>query len=115
MSKKKSKNATPKRTSQFRYHKVSVIKNGKEKEIWHPTYIFMIIGNVFRYITITHSKSVDGEEVVLLEQSPNKKDNRPAYRVVGYKEDTKDRFGKKHKWRISKKDEEEIRKSNKKR
>ena len=111
MSKQKSKNATKKKTRQFRYHKVYVLrKSGKRKPIWHPAYIFIIRGNVYRYVTITHSKTITGEEVIELRVNPNPKDRRKSYRVVGYHEDTKDRFGQIHKdWRINEQDDTDIR------
>lgn len=113
--KKKSKKAVPQKTSQFRYHKVNVPKdNGTIITIWHPTFIFLIIGNVYRYVLLTHSEKIDGEVLVEIVPNPNSKDKRPSYRMVGYKEDTKDRFGRKlHGWKMPITVEIEIRKNKK--
>lgn len=113
--KKRAKKAISRKTSQFRYHKINTTsEKGKKKIIRHPTYIFVIIGNLFRYVSLTHSKEVEGEEVVKLRENPNKEDKRKSYRVIGYQEDTKDNFGKKiTKWRINPLDDEDIRKDKK--
>lgn len=113
--KKRSKKAIEKRTSQFRYHKIEITdEKGKRKSIRHPTYIFVIIGNLFRYVSLTHSEKVEGEIVIELVENPNKKDKQKSYRVLGYKEDTKDNFGRKlSKWIINPLDDENIRKDKK--
>lgn len=92
-----------------------LLKKGRKAKIKHPTYIFLEKGNVYTYVSITHSKSVEGAIVVKLRKNPNPKDNRESYRVVSIKEDTKDRFGSKKRWSIDSEDEKDIREEYKKR
>ena len=113
--KKKNNKYYPKKIKEFRYHNVYVIaKNGKFKKIRHPTYSFLLIGNVLVYVTITHSKIVNGVHTIELRKNPNPKDKRKAYRSKGIQQDTKDRFGRTNKkWTIDPLDDLEIREQNK--
>ena len=108
--KKKKKHAITKRKKEFRLHKTPFInKQGKKKQMWHPAFVFQEKGNIFVYISITHSSNVKERIVVKLRKNPNPEDERDAYRVVEICEDTKDRFGKRLKgWKIDIEDEQEI-------
>ena len=110
--KKKSKKAALKKKKEFRFHKVRVInKKGQETGIWHPAYIFLEKGNVYIYVTITHSDSVNEFLVVELKKNPNPNDNRKAYWVADIRECTKDSFRRKENgWEISDEDDIKIRK-----
>ena len=116
MSKKKSKNAVAKKKKEFRYHKVQVkSKNGKIVKIRHPSYIFLEKGNIFIFVTITHSNKVENELLIKLRENPNPNDKRKSYWVARIKFDTKDRFGKRDKrWKMNKQDDEDIRAFNNK-
>ena len=93
--KKKNKNSHPRKIKQFRYHNVYVIRtNGKPKKFRHPTYAFLLIGNTLLYVIITHSKIVNGEELIELRKNPNPNDKRKSYRSKTIQSDTKDKFGK---------------------
>ena len=119
--KKKSRHATLKRKHEFRYHPVLALnKRGKLIKFDHPAYVFLQKGNVYVYAGITHSKKVPNKTVVKFRKNPNPKDRRDAYFVAEAKEDTTDRFGRKHDdWIIDPLDDEDIRNlyktSNKKR
>ena len=110
--KNKSKKAKFKKRSEFRYHNtVSINAKGKKKNIRHPAYIFLEKGNIFIYISLTHSKEIKNVLLIKLRRNPKPKDNRDAYRVVEIRKDTKDAFGKRlKKWVIDPLDEEDIRK-----
>lgn len=109
--KKKSKHAIAKKRREFRYHGVVVKKPDKKKiTIRHPSYVFLQKGNVLFYVTITHSKNVDGQILLELKKNPNPVDKRKAYWVVKIKEDTIDSFGKiLKKWFIDNEDDDAIR------
>ena len=109
--KKRNKKQTAKRRKQFRYHKIDVIrKNGKKTKILHPTYIFLEKGNVYIYVSLTHSFAIKNRIVIKLNKNPNPIDYRDSYVVVDFKEDTKDRFGdRKQDWTIDDQNDFEIR------
>ena len=115
--KKKSKHAILKRKKEFRYKLILVkVKGKKDTKIRHPAYIFLEKGNVFAYVTITHSKVVGNKKMVKLANNPNPADKRDAYYVTEVRQDTKDKFGKRlNDWSLDEKDDEEIRKLYKKR
>ena len=71
--KKKTKKTKAKKIKEFRYHNVyTLTKNGKIKKLRHPTYAFLLIGNTFVYVVITHSKIVNGLETIELRINPKK-------------------------------------------
>ncbi len=110
--KKKSRHAQLKRAHEFRYHSVlTKNRNGKSLKISHPSYVFLKKGNVYIYVTITHSSKVEDYVVIKLRKNPNPKDKKDAYYVVDVKQDTKDRFGRRHDdWKIDIQDDIDIRK-----
>lgn len=117
--KKRNRHAHLKRAHEFRYHSV-LTKNrkGKSLKISHPSYVFLEKGNVYIYVTITHSSKVEDHVVIKLRKNPNPLDKKDAYYVVDVKQDTKDRFGRRHDdWRIDPEDDLDIQKlfKNKKR
>ena len=117
--KKKNKKTFPKKKKEFRFHKTEEnIAAKKPFSKSHPAYVFIEKGNIYVYVTITHSNSVKDKFVIKLKKNPNPKDKREAYVVLEIKEDTKDRFGSRHKgWKMDEEDDEIIRKEfkNKKR
>lgn len=110
--KSKSKNMPLKRKHEFRFHNVETTNRyGRPLNIKHPAYVFLRKGNVYIYVTITHSKSVRDHIVIKLRKNPNPTDNNDAYYVAEIKKDTIDRFGAKHTdWNIDPLDDEAIRK-----
>ena len=119
LMKKKSKHAKLQRKSEFRFHKIEVAtKSNKIKKTWHPAYVFLEKGNIFIYVSITHSDSVNNTLLIKLKKNPNPKDKTDSYYLEEIKEDTEDRFGrKKADWEIDSFDDHQIRKlfKNKKR
>ena len=115
--KRKAKKTIAKKRKEIRYHKVEVIcKNGNKKDLWHPAYVFLEKGNVYIYVSITHSNKVEEMIVIKLKRNPNPKDKRDSYWVVKIKSDTKDRFGKRREgWSIDENDDQTIRDEYKKR
>ena len=109
--KKKSKKAKYKKIKEFRYHTVDIVKDGKKTKLRHPTYIFLEKGDLFIYVTITHSNDVNGYLVIELRKNPNPNQNTPSYYVADIREDTKDRFGRREDdWKIDLLDDDDIRK-----
>ena len=112
--KKKNKRAHARKKKEFRYHAIKVQALEKKTKIWHPTYVFLLIGNVYKYVTITHSKVVNGKVFIELRKNPNPKDKRKSYRSKDIFIDTKDNFGKPRKgWILDPDDEKELREQNK--
>ena len=109
--KKNKKKRFPKRRKDFRYHSVKVIKKtGKSFLIDHPAYIFLEKRDTYIYITITHSKNIEGKVLIQLKKNPNPNDEKESYWVLEIKEDAIDSFGKKIKgWKIDPLDDQEIR------
>ena len=114
--KKKSKKAVARKKKEFRYHKVQIInKKGEIVSIRHPAYIFLEKGNIYVYVTITHSNNIGETILIQLRQNPNPKDKRESYWVAKIKNDRKDTFGKREKnWKINPQDDEDIRNLKKK-
>ena len=109
--KKKSRKQSLKRRHEFRYHNVEAKnKFGKAINIKHPAYIFLSKGNLYIYVTLTHSNRIANCLVVKLRKNPNPKDKKTAYYVAEVKQDTMDRFGKRHDdWKIDLSDDNDIR------
>lgn len=109
--KKKSRKARLKRKKEFRFHKVEIVsKEGKEHDMWHPTYIFLEKGNVYIYVSITHSSIVENKLLIKLSNNPNPNDKRESYWVVEIREDTKDTFSRRlNGWIMSEFDDNDIR------
>lgn len=106
--KSKSKKAMLKRKNEFRFHKIFNI-NGK-KLARHPAYIFLEKGNIYIYVSITHSKEIDNVVLIKLRKNPNPNDKKDAYYVAEIQMDTKDTFSaNKTKWKIDELDENDIR------
>ena len=107
----KSNKQKLKKKNEFRYHSVETINlNGEKIRIKHPAYIFLEKGNLYIYISITHSSNVKNHILIKLRKNPNPKDDRDSFRVVGIYEDSKDRFGRRQKgWKIDLEDEQDIR------
>ena len=111
--KKKSRKAYPKNRIEFRFRKI-LLANKKYKR--HPAYVFIEKGNIYIYVTITHSNNVEGKVVIKLKKNPNPADNADAYLVEEIHEDTRDKFGRRLvDWELDPKDDEKIRKLYKKR
>ena len=110
--KKKNKNAIIRKKKEFRYHKVKVKnKSGKEIDIKHPCYIFLQIGNIYIYVSLTHSSSINGLILIELRENPNSLDLRKSYWIQEIKADLKSTFTKVlKKWKINKDDDADIRK-----
>ena len=109
--KSKSKHAKFIKSHEFRYHNINIIKEGKIVKIRHPAYIFLKRGNLYIYVSLTHSDNVEGCLVIRLQKNPNPSDNRPSFYVVDIRTDTKDRFGRReNNWEMDLLDDEEIRK-----
>ena len=84
-------------------------KKGKVFQLKHPVYVFLEKGNLYIYVTITHSKEVKNHLVIKLRKNPNPIDRRDAYYVTEIKADTKDTFSRKRKWELDPLDDKEIR------
>ena len=110
--KKKSRHAQLKRAHEFRYHNVDARnKFGKRINIKHPAYVFLKKGNIFIYVTITHSSKVEDYVVIKLRKNPNPLDKKDAYYVAIVKEDIVDNFKKRERdWRMDPLDDADIRK-----
>ena len=109
--KSKSKNAHPTKKKEFRYHNIKISKNGKVILLRHPAYIFLAKGNVYVYVSITHSKKVNDYLVIKLRKNPNPNDNTSSFYIAEIFQDTKDKFGsRQHNWEINEMDDREIRK-----
>ena len=115
--KRKIKKQIIKKKKEFRYHNVVTFnKRGKKIKIRHPTYVFLEKGNIYIYVSITHSSEIKGTILIKLRKNPNPKDKRPSYRMAIIQQDTKDTFGRKQiNWQIDPEDDKEIRNSYKKR
>lgn len=109
--KKKNKNATIRKKKEFRYHKVKVKnKSGKDIDIKHPCYIFLQIGNIYIYVSLTHSSNINGLILIELRENPNSLDLRKSYWIQEIKADLKSTFTKVlKKWKINKDDDADIR------
>ena len=109
--KKKSKHASLRRKHEFRYHDVEyVLESGIKANVRHPAYVFLEKGNVYIYVTITHSDNVKNCLVIELKRNPNHGDNSKSYWVASIKEDSKDHFGKNiQNWKIDPEDDAKIR------
>ena len=58
--KRKTKKQTIKKKKEFRYHNIVTFnKRGKKIKIRHPTYVFLEKGNIYVYVSITHSSESD--------------------------------------------------------
>ena len=111
--KKKCKHALLKTRKQFRF-KIILSNNKKLKR--HPAYVFYEKGNIYFYVSITHSSEIKGKELIKLIKNPNPMDKRNAYYVVEIRKDTKDKFGKKLlNWKLDPEDDRKIRELYKKR
>lgn len=108
--KKRSRKAQLRRKHEFRYHKVRILKEtGLKANMWHPAYIFLEKGNVYIYVSITHSDNVQNHVVVKMRKNPNPKDKTNSYYVDEIKQDTKDRFGKVlNNWEVDPQDDDDI-------
>ena len=109
--KKKSKKARLKRKNEFRFHKVEVTtKKGRIRKISHPAYVFLEKGNIYIYVSTTHSKGVEGYMLIKMKKNPNPHDTRDTYIVLDVREDIKSAFGSKEEdWEIDKDDESVVR------
>lgn len=108
--KKRSRHAPLKRAHEFRYHNVDAKnKFGKRINIKHPAYVFLKKGNIFIYVTITHSSKVEDYVVIKLRKNPNPLDKKDAYYVAVVKEDIVDNFKKRERdWRMDPLDDADI-------
>ena len=109
--KNKSKHAQLKRKKEFRYKKIEILtRNGLKKKISHPAYIFLEKGNLYIYVTITHSESVENYLVLKLSENPNPLDKKDSYWIAEIRQDTKDKFEKrKDDWKMNEIDDLKIR------
>ena len=109
--KKRNKKAQLRRKKEFRFKTIKVVKNGRKKKIQkHPAYVFLQKGNIFIYVLITHSGSVDNYTVIKLRKNPNPNDDEDSFYVAEVKEEKKDSFGKiVKKWKMDEQDDYDIR------
>ena len=115
--KRKSKRKMLRKKKEFRYHNIETLNSkGKKIKIRHPTYVFLEKGNVYIYVSITHSNKLKDTFVIKLRKNPNPKDKRLSYRVSIAQEDTKDSFGRRQiNWKMDPEDDNDIREEYKKR
>ena len=108
---KNQKHKVFKKRKEFRYHPTNCKgKDGKMVVISHPTYIFLEEGNLYVFVTITHSNKVNDSFVIKLRKNPNPKDERDSYWVAEIRKDEIKNFGKKHNsWNIDELDDKAIR------
>ena len=104
------KNLKTRRKNEIRYHSVEVkTRNGEAISINHPAYIFMEQGDIYIYVTITHSNKVNDCLVVKLTKNPNPNDKTMSFWVAEIRKDNKKNFGKRHNnWAISEEDRKVI-------
>ena len=109
--KNRSKKQPLVKKKEFRFHKTEVTKKEKKKSKgWHPVYVFLERGNIYIYVTLTHSDKVENMIVIKLRKNPNPHDKSDAYYVAEVKEDTKDRFGRRRdNWKMDELDDKDIR------
>ena len=109
--KSKSKKQPLKRKHEFRNHAVVFLnRKGKVVKIKHPAYVFFEQGNIYYFVQLTHSSSIQGKITIQLRNNPNPKDNRKAFYIAKTQNDKKDSFGKKKNgWRMNPEDDKEIR------
>ncbi len=109
--KQKSKKQVLRKKKEFRFHKIEKINDkGAKTKKWHPAYVFLEKGNIYIYVSLTHSNNIDNLILIKLRKNPDPNDERDSYWVVEIKEDTKDRFGKReHGWDIDDLDDKDIR------
>ena len=115
--KRKTKKQIVRKRKEFRYHNIEIPNNNRTfTKIRHPSYVFLEKGNIYIYISITHSDNVKNSIVIKLRKNPNPQDKRDSYRIAEIKEDTKDRFSKRlKKWVMDFEDDKDIREEYKKR
>lgn len=102
--KPKSKKAHYEKKKEIRFHSVS--KNKKR----HPAYIFLKKGNIYIYVSLTHSPKVEKLILVKLRKNPNQNDHENAYWIAEIKTGTKDEFGRIQKnWKVDELDDLDIR------
>ena len=99
------------RKKEFRFKDiVTKTKSGKSKIIKHPAYIFLESGELFIYVTLTHSKEIKNVVLIELRKNPNPNDNKKSYYVAETKEDYKINFGNRIlNWKMTAEDDKEIR------
>lgn len=109
--KKKSRHAQLKRRSEFRFHTIGFLHpKGKIHKMRHPAYVFLEKGNLYIYVSLTHSSNIEKLLLIKLRKNPNPKDNKDSYYVEEIKEDTKDSFGVILKdWEMDEEDDHQIR------
>ena len=108
--KTRSKHSNLKRKNEIRFHKVQFYtNNGKKKKIFHPAFIFFEKGNLYVYVTITHSSKIQNRIVLKLMKNPNPHDERDSFWIAEIREDTKERFTRRQNgWKVSSIDIEKI-------
>ena len=63
--KNRSKKQPLVKKKEFRFHKTEVTNKGKRKSKgWHPVYVFLEKGNIYIYVTLTHSDKVENMLVI---------------------------------------------------
>ena len=108
--KRKSKHSYPKKKKEFRFKNIEVKNNDETTKIRHPAYIIVQKGNVYIYVTLTHSSSLEDKIVIELRKNPNPSDSKKSYYIAEIKEDLLDKFGKKlANWYADELDDKDIR------
>ena len=109
--KRKSKNQIIKKKKEFRFHRIVIITGDNKKiKIWHPAYVFLEKGNIFIYVTLTHSNKIYNLALIKLTQNPNPHDNRQSFFVAEIRMDTKEKFTKRQMgWKMNDLDDKTIR------
>ena len=102
----KGGNMKSKSKNEIRYHSVNVkTRKGKIVLINHPAFIFKEKGNMYIYVTITHSNTVKNYLVIKLNKNPNPNDLKESFWVAEIREDDKNNFGKRHNnWKMAEED-----------
>ena len=81
----------------------------KNKRIKHPTYVVGEVGNIYKYIGITHSESFNGVKNIPLKRNPNPSDARKSYIRPCVEEDIPKNFGRRLKgWSFSDEDKKTV-------
>ena len=108
--KRKSKHSYPKKKKEFRFKNIEVKNNDEVIKIRHPAYIIIQRGNVYIYVTLTHSSSLEDKLVIELRKNPNPSDSKKSYYIAEIKEDLLNKFGKKlENWHADELDDKDIR------
>ena len=81
----------------------------KNRDSGHPSYIYMKVGNKYKYIGLTHSKVTNKTNNIELEHNPNPNDTEKSYATPYTRKAKTKRFkGKEDGWKFSEEDKPKI-------